>query len=134
MTVTLALSGAQAVAAGPITLTGRMTFNAATDLPYPKARLGLTTTDTPPATYADLAHSFPAEHEDAFWDGSTEAFSGKLSGGIRYQWSDIFAYSAVKRIDSNFVVGRYVWLLAFASATPSSGDAPVAASSPYLII
>jgi hypothetical protein len=132
MTITLTLQGAQQAAGAPIALSAgqRSTSNSDT---FPDLFLGVTTTSTPPATFGGLAHADAAPPSAAVWDTSNDQALYPYSGGVLTNYSDVTEMRMLKRLDSNYVAGRYVWLLGFASGSPAGGDAPTVRSNAYLI-
>ena len=80
-----------------------------------------------PATWADLVN--PVIDQLAAGDAATFRYRG--GGSPLYDGS----YTALNaRDNAAWTIGDSVYVTLWASATPSSGDVPIAVSSPFLVI
>ena len=79
------------------------------------------------------AHGAGGNMNDSSWDTMSNSFSQMMSGPVLVSFTNRATFSLFQRLDSNYVAGRFVWFLLFASATPSSGDVPIAVSPAFAI-
>ena len=133
MTLTYRLSGQQKGPGAPVLITGQLSSDDVGDS-TPYVGVGVTTSASVPTTYAGLAHvDGLAAFNDAFWDTNSEGLATAGESGVSTQYSDVHSLSARVRLDSNYVAGRYIWLVGFASATPGGSDAVLGHAGPYHI-
>ncbi len=136
MSTTVALRATQSAPAAPIDINCRYSNSAIGDSADFMC-LGLTTTSASPATFSALAAhvGLPAGGiQDVLWDTASETLNVGYQGAVNTSFSDLFNLARLQRIDSNFVVGRYLWFLSFASGTPAGGDVPTHIAGPYHIL
>ncbi len=133
MAVSQSLQAKQSAAGAPIAITCQVRSNAALSDTLPNQRVGVTTTITSPATFSALAHTDVAGPSDTFWDtasqSETDSWSASVPTGSQY----VLTESKLLRLDSNYVAGRFLWFVGFASGSPSAGDAPTGIAGPFLI-
>ena len=133
---TVSLRASQAIAGGPISIGGSAAVDALADDNFGAIAVLLTTTPTPPATFAAATASVSATDyigTSPYWDSFNGSVSYPSSGGVPTSYSDRQSFTRIQHVDGTFAVGRYLWLAMFASNTPAGGDAPLAIAGPYLI-
>lgn len=135
MAVTVVQTTVQPAAGAPLTITGRILATAQEGLH--RCIVGVKTTSGAPATFGAFAHmdNDTAElTQGSFWDTQVEQFQFSVAAGVVVASSDGYALSKYQRVDSNYVVGRYVWLALWnTNTTPAGSDVPDAVAGPYLI-
>jgi len=133
MTVAVAQSASQAAAGAPIILNDSFTSTDAFGDSFPAMRIGVTTTSATPTVLSDLAHTDAAGPEAALWDSVSQTETDGWGASVVTQSVYSRRCQLIKRLDSNYVAGRYLWFVGFASGSPSAGDAVTAVSRSYLI-
>jgi hypothetical protein len=133
MTAAHALAVNQGAAGAPLVIRFTWQVTTASDDQLPAPFLGVTTTSTPPATYADFTYVEYAELLGALWDSMTETYQATWSASFNTVTRDNYTGTIFKRLDSNYSAGRFLWLANFASP-PQPTDAPIWIDGPYAII
>ncbi len=99
--------------------------------------IGVTTTSTPPTLLSSFAHhdgGAAAGYFDTFWDTFGWQQPLSASGGVVLSATQRVTLTLLKRLDSNYVAGRFLWFAKFAAAPPSSGDSILFLAGPYTIL
>jgi len=128
---------ARQVAAGlPLSLSGTLQSPTAADYAsWSSVGFGVTTTSTPPTTFAALAHFDRfSSNSDTFPDAVAETIQEGYGNGVHYLESDLMQATVQVKPTGDYAVGRYVWVLAFGTTVPSGTDAVLARGGPYLIV
>ena len=135
MTASLNLAVSQLAPGAPLQVTlTEAAGSAADDLAISGLFLGVTTTSSPPATFADAAHTDGGDQITAsYFQSAQTSVVQTHAGGVQGPYSARYTVTAFQRVDSNYVVGRFLWGLAFASNTPGGTDVPVVVAGPYTI-
>lgn len=136
MTLTASLIAHQSKAGQPLNLSGRVTSgfgDPAADNVW--LGVGVTTTSTPPATFAAFAYSEGgANYGDAYWNRGTDRYFNQfVAGSETAETSTVTIGRKIIPLDTNFQAGRYLWLAASSANPPIGSTVPAALSSPYLI-
>jgi hypothetical protein len=128
ISATFIIDAVPAVAAPSKTRPGRLTVSMAglTSNTGTSVVKGEKTSNAAPATLADLTNTTVLTLGD--WD----LLNSRVVGGATYtiQATTIPAESG----DSRWTAGHFAFVCLFDSATPSSGDAPVATAGPFLVV
>jgi hypothetical protein len=139
MTATLTLSARQVAAGAPIDLVlAARALNPTDDAVVAAFQgIGVTTTTTPPATFAAFAHWDGSDANFAastLWDKATETFRNGTEGGVSTVYDDSVITEKRQRVDANYVAGRYLWgwIVAAIAGTPSA-TVPAVLAGPYHI-
>ena len=99
--------------------------------------LGVTTSSTPPATLGAMAHYDGADapfDQSTLWDSTQETLQKSSDGGVSTAFNDSAATTLHKRLDSNYVAGRYLWGWAAAAIAGTPADTVPVLSAPYHIL
>jgi hypothetical protein len=134
MTLQATLGANQVGAGAPIDVGARLV--SPTDADYSSwsaIGLGTTTTSAVPTTFASLAH-YQALAGSAFADVDSDIVRTMSSpGGTLVSNRDERSLNVRIRATGDYAPGKYLWLLAFATATPSGTDAVIGHSGSFLI-
>jgi len=133
MTVTLTMRAKQQADGAPLDIQATVLSTNPDSDTFPNTRLATTVTSAVPATFSALAHSDVANYNTAIWDSVTDQNSHRYGGGVSIPTPETVSLSVLKRLDSDYAAGKYLWWLGFASATPAGSDAPTQHAGPYLI-
>lgn len=122
----------------PLVIDFRLIANNADDDNYSYVGVGTTTTATPPATIADLAHKDMTEWNKALLGQgvATEVLShtGNADASAYTRYADTVSYGTVtKALDSNYAAGKYLWGFLTLDDPTSGGTALLAVSRSYHI-
>jgi hypothetical protein len=134
------MTARQLKAGRALNISGSVAFDYSTDTALPYVGVGVTTTSTPPVLLSDCAYNVGLDATSQgtdFWDAANSTDTASNENGVTL--SEPFTLALVKQhlpLDSNFVAGRYLWLIAFeaGSGVPASGDTIVLKSAPYHIL
>jgi hypothetical protein len=134
MTALPSLRATQPAPGLPISISASITANSGDDYgSWGGQSLGVTLTSTPPTVFADLAYNQNVGFNNTFMDTEAEDNGYSRAAGTIYRQLNQLRETKLLRLDSNFVAGRYLWLLVWGTSTPSGSNAPLAVSNPYLI-
>jgi len=100
--------------------------------------VGVKTTPGAPAAFADLSHidGFDTEvDESTFWDAMFERYRETWAAGVETgEWDSRDLLKRSIPLDTNYVAGRYLWVIRWANnSVPSGADVPTQLAGPYLI-
>jgi hypothetical protein len=135
MVATVAATIRQTGPGAPVDITGYVTsLNGADFSGWSSFGVGATAGLTAPVTFADLTH-YDAMGNTAFSDSVTDTYtSTQAPGNVPQLLTDRAVAKSLQRATGNYAVGKHLWMVLFATGSPSGTDAVLAASGPYTVV